>query len=93
MPKALTNSEIEEKLRELPGWVYKDDSIEKQFVFKDFSEAIGFIVRIGVEAEKMGHHPELYNVYNQVKITLRTHDIGNKVSDSDTALAHEIERL
>lgn len=93
MPTVLSKVEIEQKLQKLTGWEYQDDAINKKYLFSDFSEALGFLVRIGIEAEKMGHHPEIFNVYNRVHITLRTHDVGNKVSDSDTLLAEIIESL
>jgi 4a-hydroxytetrahydrobiopterin dehydratase len=93
MPNELSLAQIEEHLTTLPGWSYEHDAITKEFLFDDFSEAMGFIVRVGIEAEKAVHHPELFNVYNKVVITLKTHDIGDKVSDKDVKLATNIEAL
>ncbi|MFV1883646.1 MAG: 4a-hydroxytetrahydrobiopterin dehydratase [Balneola sp.] len=89
----LTNQEIEQALTELSGWVHDDDKLWKKFEFKDFREALGFIVRVGLEAETAGHHPNLFNVYNQVSIGLQTHDAGNKVTTKDVELARAIESI
>lgn len=79
-------------LQNLKDWKYNEDGIEKGFKFKDFTEALGFIVKVGVLAEKMNHHPELFNVYNKVNIRLTTHDSGG-VTDKDFELAQKIENL
>ena len=79
-------------LKELKDWKFKDNGIEKKFVFKNFSEALGFIVQVGVLAEKSNHHPELFNVYNKVDIRLSTHD-ANGLTDKDFDLAKAIEKL
>ncbi|MEM9227624.1 MAG: 4a-hydroxytetrahydrobiopterin dehydratase, partial [Verrucomicrobiota bacterium] len=70
-----------------------EDKLKKSFQFKDFTEALGFIVRVGVAAEKHNHHPELFNVYNKVTIALNTHDAGGKVTQKDIKLAQAIEQL
>ncbi|EDQ90862.1 uncharacterized protein MONBRDRAFT_3695, partial [Monosiga brevicollis MX1] len=62
------------------------DAIYKEYAFKDFNEAWGFMARVALKAEQMNHHPEWFNVYNQVKVTLSTHDAGG-LSESDFALA------
>jgi 4a-hydroxytetrahydrobiopterin dehydratase len=79
-------------LEDLNGWKFNDDGIEKKFVFKNFSQALGFIVQVGILAEKQGHHPELFNVYNKVNIRLSTHD-SNGLTDKDFNLAKAIELL
>ncbi|TRX38826.1 4a-hydroxytetrahydrobiopterin dehydratase [Flavobacterium sp. ZT3R18] len=79
-------------LLNLKDWQYKENGIEKTFKFKDFTQALGFIVQVGVLAEKMNHHPELFNVYNKVNIRLTTHDSGG-VTDKDFELAQKIENL
>ena len=63
-------------LEELKGWKFKEDAVEKKFEFKNFSESLAFIVRIGLLAEKANHHPEIFNIYNKVEIKLSTHDSG-----------------
>ena len=88
---ALTQDEIEAALAELPGWRHEDDRLKKTFRFQDFKEAVSFIVRMAFDAEKLGHHPELRNVYHTVDIALTTHDAGNRVTDMDVGLARAIE--
>lgn len=85
-----TESEIDFKFLNLDDWTFNSEGIEKKFQFKDFTEALGFIVKVGVVSEKMNHHPELFNVYNKVTIRLTTHDAGG-VTDKDFKLALEIE--
>jgi 4a-hydroxytetrahydrobiopterin dehydratase len=79
-------------LEDLKDWHFNANGIEKKFLFKNFTEALGFIVRVGVLAEKMNHHPELFNVYNKVNIRLSTHDAGG-LTDKDFKLAGQIEEL
>lgn len=85
--------EISAALADLPGWRYDDNRLKKSFRFKNFREAMSFIVRLGFEAEKAGHHPELFNVYATVDVALTTHDAGNKVSQRDVGLAQAIEQF
>ncbi|XP_054717731.1 probable pterin-4-alpha-carbinolamine dehydratase [Uloborus diversus] len=75
------------------GWtlVSGRDAIYKEFIFKNFNEAFGFMTRIAMQAEKMDHHPEWFNVYNKVQITLSSHDVSG-LSDRDTRLANFIEK-
>ncbi|MFP8487822.1 4a-hydroxytetrahydrobiopterin dehydratase [Gracilimonas sp. Q87] len=93
MAEHLTEKEVNKELESLSGWTFDDNKIKKEYGFNDFSEALGFIVRVGLEAEKQGHHPELFNVYNTVRIALSTHDAGNKVTNKDIDLAKAVERL
>ncbi|WP_339918736.1 4a-hydroxytetrahydrobiopterin dehydratase [uncultured Flavobacterium sp.] len=79
-------------LKDLKDWKYNDSGIEKKFVFKNFSQALAFIVQVGIIAEKQGHHPELFNVYNKVDIRLSTHD-ADGLTDKDFNLAKAIEQL
>ena len=90
--KKYSDIEIQTAIKTLNNWILNEDKIEKQFQFKDFSEALAFIVRIGVLAEKQNHHPELYNVYNKVTIALTTHDV-NGLSDKDFLLANSIDAI
>lgn len=84
--------EVAPMLLNLNDWQFNSDGIEKKFQFKNFTEALGFIVKVGVISEKMNHHPELFNVYNKVNIRLTTHDVGG-VTDKDFKLASEIDSL
>ncbi len=76
----------------LSGWseIKDRDAIHKSFKFKDFNAAWGFMCRIALMAEKMDHHPEWFNVYNRVDITLSTHDAGG-ITERDIKLADFIE--
>ena len=80
-------------LAALPGWreVEGRDAMERSFTFKSFNEAFGFMARVALHAEKMDHHPEWFNVYNRVEITLSTHDCGG-LSQKDLDLAGKIDR-
>ena len=75
----------------LPGWTGGDDFITKIYRFEDFAEAFAFMTRIAIIADKMDHHPEWFNVYNRVDITLTTHDAGG-VTAKDVALAEAMEK-
>jgi len=74
------------------GWKEVDgrDAIQKVFMFKNFNQAFGFMSRVALQAEKMDHHPEWFNVYNKVDVTLSTHDAGG-LSDKDVKLATFME--
>ena len=91
LPTKLTEHEIASKISLLHGWEYKNNAIEKQYVFKDFSEAFGFIGRVGLLAEKYGHHPDWSGVYNKVNIKLSTHEAGG-VTENDILLAEQMEK-
>lgn len=90
--KAYSISEIEKALKKVSNWHLVENSIQKKFQFKDFSEALSFIVKVGLLAEKQGHHPEIWNVYNKVTLSLNTHD-ANGITDKDFLLASSIDKL
>ena len=81
-------------LKKLAGWtpVGNRDAIEKAFRFADFVETFGFMSRVALIAERMNHHPEWFNVYNRVEITLSTHDAGG-LSERDMRLARFIDGI
>lgn len=93
MPEPLSTSAIEAALKDLPGWSHTDDKLAKKFEFDTFKEAMGFLVRVGFEAEAINHHPDLHNVYNTVDIKLSTHDADGKVTRKDVDLAEAIESV
>ena len=93
MAEPLSNDAVTNELQELPGWEHSDDKITREFSFDNFRDAIGFITRISFEAEEQVHHPEIFNVYNTVRISLTTHDAGDKVTGKDVSLAKTIESL
>jgi 4a-hydroxytetrahydrobiopterin dehydratase len=78
----------------LPAWqpVEGRDAITRSFRFKDFSEAWGFMARVALLAEAQDHHPEWFNVWNRVEITLSTHDAGG-LSARDVRLAQAIDQI
>ena len=81
-------------LGRLKGWseVKDRDAISKKFVFADFNQAFGFMARAALIAERMDHHPEWFNVYKTVEVTLSTHDAGG-VTDKDVTLAEAMDKL
>lgn len=95
MVAQLNQAEREAALALLPDWEYdeKRDAISRSFRFADFTEAYAFMSRVALHAEKADHHPEWFNVYNRVDITLTTHDAGEDggLSQRDTALAKSID--
>ena len=76
---------------ELEGWTGGDDFITKVFRFDDFAAAFGFMTQIAIIADKMDHHPEWYNVYNRVDVTLTTHEAGG-VTQKDVDLARAMQK-
>jgi 4a-hydroxytetrahydrobiopterin dehydratase len=87
MPAARIGAEA--AVARLDGWRAAEgrDAIAKEFRFHDFNAAFAFMTRVALYAEKQDHHPEWFNVYNRVDVTLTTHDAGG-VTDKDVALAH-----
>jgi 4a-hydroxytetrahydrobiopterin dehydratase len=86
--------DLDQELKTLPGWskVEGRAAIAKSFKFKDFNAAFGFMTRAALVAEKMDHHPEWFNVYNRVDVTLTTHSKGG-VTDLDINLAKAMEEI
>jgi len=79
-------------LKDLPKWadVSGRDAIARKFEFRDFNAAFAFMTRVAMLAEKMDHHPEWFNVYNKVDVTLSTHDAGG-VTEKDIEMAKAME--
>ena len=94
IPKKLTNDEVKREISKLKDWTVKEspirNEITKSFLFNDFIECFGFMTKIALIAESSAHHPEWFNVYNRLTITLSTHDCGG-LSDKDFALASSID--
>ncbi len=89
----LSESVVNEKIKDLEGWKLEDNALVKEFQFVDFYNALSFVVKIGVEAEKLDHHPEiLIHSYNKVKVKTTTHDEGG-VTELDIRLADRLERI
>lgn len=90
----LNDEERTAALADLPEWSLRADglAIERTFLFKDFSEAFGFMARAALLAEVQDHHPEWFNVYNRVQVTLTTHDAGG-LSQRDVKMATAMDAL
>jgi len=94
MAQKLSGDARKAALAKLTGWsdVSGRDAITRKFVFKDFNEAFGFMTRAALVAEKMDHHPEWFNVYKTVEVTLSTHDAGG-LTELDVKLAEAMNKL
>ena len=91
-PAKLTVSEIESALATLPGWSLADGKLHREYRFADFIHAFGFMATAAIAIEAYGHHPEWFNVYNQVRIDLTTHDAGG-ITAKDTEMAAKLESI
>jgi len=94
MAKLLDDSERATLATTLPGWTKtpERDAIRRDFKFRNFNQAWGFMTRVALLAEKQNHHPEWSNVWNKVQIELTTHDAGG-LTDNDVKLAQAIDKL
>jgi 4a-hydroxytetrahydrobiopterin dehydratase len=94
MAQKLSGEARKAALAGLAGWseVAGRDAIARKFVFRDFNAAFGFMTRAALVAEKMDHHPEWFNVYKTVEVTLSTHDAGG-LTELDVKLATEMNRI
>jgi 4a-hydroxytetrahydrobiopterin dehydratase len=94
MIQKLTTEERATTLAQLNGWqIVKDrDAIQRTLKFADFNEAFGFMTRVAIKAQEMDHHPEWFNVYNKVDITLSTHE-ANGLTERDIQLASFIDSI
>jgi len=95
--KQLASDQINTNLQQLnlnlgSAWQLMDDKLAKEFVFANFVEAFEFMKRVAIQAEKINHHPEWFNVYNRVSIELITHEVGG-LTQLDFDLAMNIEKV
>lgn len=90
--KKLTELQIRAQLKDLNSWDYQDGSLVTSFEFKDFKDAFSVMTRIAFEAERLNHHPNWFNVYNQLDISLSTHD-ADGVTEKDFEMAKIIDEL
>ncbi|PJA29190.1 MAG: 4a-hydroxytetrahydrobiopterin dehydratase [candidate division Zixibacteria bacterium CG_4_9_14_3_um_filter_46_8] len=88
----LNSDSLLKVLDKLPGWRIEEGCLSKQFHFKNFIEAFGFMGKVALVAEKMNHHPDWFNSYNKVRISLYTHSAGG-ITGKDIELASAIEKL
>src|SRR3989338_11226640 len=89
----LSQKEIEEQLKNAPGWMYKDNKISKEFQFKDFMDSLNFVNQLAPFCENLDHHPDIHIFYSKILFELQRFDVGGKVTDMDFFIASEIERL
>ncbi|HIF89265.1 MAG TPA: 4a-hydroxytetrahydrobiopterin dehydratase [Candidatus Thioglobus sp.] len=87
----LTSDEINSALQNLDGWQIVDGYLSKEFTFKGFIQAMGFMTQVAIHAQVMQHHPEWSNVYNKVKINLTTHD-EDGITELDVRFAEKAQR-
>ncbi len=90
--RKLSGEEISDALKRLSGWTIVNGRLHKEFKFKDFKRAFGFMTEVALIAESMDHHPDWANVYNKVIIELVTHDLGG-ISTLDVQFVESVERL
>ena len=88
----LSQEDINEELKNLPGWSVVNEKLHKEFQFESFNQAFGFMTRAAMEIEKMNHHPEWFNVYNKITVELTTHDAGG-ITKNDVNLAKILNSL
>jgi len=88
----LSEAEIESALKQLPGWSRAQGKLHREFKFPDFVHAFGFMATAAIAIEKRNHHPEWFNVYKTVEVTLSTHDAGG-VTGLDVKLAEAMDKL
>ena len=89
----LEEAEVKERVQSInANWQLEGNFIKREFVFSDFVGAFGFMTSVAIVAEKMNHHPNWENVYNKVKISLSTHDVGG-LTQKDFDLAARIDKI
>ena len=88
----LNEQDIATELKKLKGWTVQHGKLHRVFEFRDFSQAFGFMSRVALAAEGMGHHPDWSNVWNKVTIDLTTHSAGG-LTQNDFGLAAKIQQI
>ena len=88
----LSDTDIQARLGNMPGWSVVDGKLHREYKFQDFVHAFGFMASAALVAESMNHHPEWFNVYSTVNVDLATHDAGG-ITELDFTLAGKMEEL
>jgi 4a-hydroxytetrahydrobiopterin dehydratase len=91
-PERLIETEIEQALERIPGWTVRDDKLHREFRFRNFNQAFGFMTRAALYSETMNHHPEWSNVYATVVVDLVTHSAGG-ITNLDFDLAKKMNAI
>ena len=86
-----TEPEIEKAMADLDSWTIEGGKLHREYRFRDFVQAFGFMTQVALLAERAAHHPEWFNVYNRVVVDLTTHEVGG-ITHKDFDLAHEMEQ-
>ena len=87
-----TEAEIQELLAELDAWTVESGKLHREYKFRSFVQAFGFMAQVALLAERAAHHPEWSNVYNRVVVDLTTHDAGG-ITQKDLELARQMEQV
>ena len=87
-----TEAEIQEAIAELGSWTVEDGKLHREYRFRSFVQAFGFMAQVALLAERAAHHPEWFNVYNRVVVDLTTHEAGG-ITQKDLDLAREMEQV
>lgn len=90
--RKLSEEEVNSRLKELQGWRLHEGKLHKDFQFKSFIDAFGFMTKVAIAAQSMDHHPEWFNVYNKVSVDLSTHDLAG-ISTFDFHLAKKMDEF
>jgi 4a-hydroxytetrahydrobiopterin dehydratase len=90
--RRFTGPELKDALSNLTGWTVVDGKLHKEYKFADFIHAFGFMATAALAIEKMGHHPEWFNVYNRVVVDLTTHD-AQGITSKDAELAKTLDEI
>jgi 4a-hydroxytetrahydrobiopterin dehydratase len=88
----LTEAEIEKGIAELGFWTVESGKLHREYRFRDFVQAFGFMVQVALLAERAAHHPEWFNVYNRVVVDLTTHE-AQGITQKDLDLAREMDEI
>ena len=88
--KTATNKQIQIFLTQNNAWVLEENKLHREYQFKNFVEAFGFMTQVALIAERSNHHPEWFNVYNKVVIDLTTHEVGG-ITERDFSLAKQMD--
>ena len=91
-PERATQTEIQETLIELGSWTLEEEKLHREYRFRDFVQAFGFMAQAALLAERAAHHPEWFNVYNRVVVDLTTHEVQG-ITQKDLDLAREMDQI
>ena len=93
--RILSEEEIDEKIKDFPGWIYKskENKISKEFKFKKFNDCVNFIIKLAPFCNSIDHHPDIHIYYTKIVFDLQRFSVGGKVTERDFKVAAEIEKL